>query len=141
MLAILSLIYGVMAGQTVKVPLIHLPRENLYHGLVYVGSNQDRLQVFFDTMQTETALNLKRADGEKIPSTYNVLDSETSAKVYDVSTGNRKGEHLQGKVFFGDGANVRLNGAYYTDSMCLAQTKEGMEGERTNKTGRLCVEN
>lgn len=70
------------SDQLTRVPLIHLPRENRYHGLIYVGSNYDKLQVFFDTMQTETALQVTSAEGHKIPSEYNVLSSKTKKFIY-----------------------------------------------------------
>jgi hypothetical protein len=55
-----------------SLPLIHLPREDLYHGIVYVGSQNARLQVIYDTMLDETFLNIHSTDGNLIPSSLDM---------------------------------------------------------------------
>ena len=54
--------------ESIKVPLVHLPREDLFHGIVYVGSSYARMQVMYDTMLEETFLTQHSTDGNLIPS-------------------------------------------------------------------------
>ena len=103
-----------------KIPLVHLPRENLYHGVVYVGSENTRMQVFYDTMLDQTLLNVKHAEGALIESNLDLgAENSTAQRVYQSGNEHNK---LTGSIFYGAGAAIKFDGSYWNDTICMAQS-------------------
>ena len=107
--------------EAVEVPMYSIEQRNMFFGKLYMGSQFTETSVIFDTMAQVIAVTLKRCEGASMPSKYDFASTDTEEPI--VVQKFDEWEPLTGLIRYNSGQTL-MQGAYYTDQMCLVQPTE-----------------